>query len=111
MAYAGYPITVFEAISATPTAPYEILLSGQRGFKLMIEGTNTARTIEFKAKLTKDGNANFYGGYSHNTGTLKNTTTTKDEFITFDDLRGLYSLIISPTVITGGNLTITAKWY
>ena len=111
MAYTGSPFTVYNAISATPTVPFELILSGQKGFKLETSGTSTSRTINFKVKLNQDSVAKVFSVMNFTTGDFVQTTTGINEVLDASGLEGLYSIIIDVSAIGGGNLTVLGKWY
>jgi hypothetical protein len=100
---------LYNAITATPTSatPTEVVLGNSGNIKIEISGTASARTITFAAKLTATSDEVSIDGYNWSTHTLAiSTTGTSTELWEFDGLTGFYSLVIKPTVITGGNLTI-----
>jgi hypothetical protein len=103
------PVVLYNAISATPTTPNEIILGNINDIKIEISGTSTSRTITFGVKLTSTSNAISIQGFNWTTSTLAaQTTGTSSELWEFSGLTGFYSLVINPTVISGGNLTIKA---
>jgi hypothetical protein len=100
-------VTLYNAITATPVSATEIVLGNTDSVKIEISGTASARTITFAAKFTSTSTAITIDGYNWSTHTLATSTTgTSSELWEFDGLTGFYSLVITPTVITGGNLTI-----
>lgn len=102
-------VTIYNGISATPTTPTEIVLGNIDSVKIEITGTSTSRTITFSAKFENTSTPILIEGINLSTYSLANQTTgTSSEFWQFDSLRGFYSLVINPTVVSGGNLTIKA---
>jgi len=112
-AYTGFPITAFSAISATPTAAYEFVLSGQKGMKLETSGTSTSRTITFKAKVSQNSVPKTFIALNMTTGDLVTASgaTGINEVFDLSGLEGLYSILINVTAIAGGDLTIAGKVY
>jgi hypothetical protein len=105
----GSSITLYNAITSVPAAATEIILGNTDAVKIEISGTASARTVTFAAKLTSSSTAVSIDGYNWSTHTLSTSTSgTSTEVWEFDGLAGFYSLIITPTVITGGNLTVKA---
>ncbi|MFA5301047.1 MAG: hypothetical protein WC389_22875 [Lutibacter sp.] len=103
----GAAITLYNAITATPVSATEIVLGNTDSVKVEISGTSSARTITFAAKLTSTSAAIAIDGYNWSTHTLVTSTTgITSELWEFDGLTGFYSLVLTPTVITGGTLTI-----
>jgi len=113
MAYTGLPITIFNAITATPTAPYEFVLSGQKGIKVETSGTSTSRTITFTGKVFETSVAKTFIALNMTTGDLVTATgaTGNNEVFDLSGLEGMYSVLVNATAIAGGNLTIMGKVY
>lgn len=110
-AYTGLPITIFDAISATPVAPYEIVLSGQTGLKIITSGTSATPTITFSAKVNEGDTATPIMVNNFTTGTSMVTTAKLGEVLSFPNLQGLYSILINLTALSTGNVTIKGKLY
>ena len=107
--YASTPVIAFNAISATPATPYEIVVENTyKSIKMKITGTSTSRTVTFKAKASVSDTAAPWLGVNFSDGlaTIGTQTTTKDEWWLFSDLEGLYSLQFNVTAVAGGNLTM-----
>jgi len=101
------PITLYSVITTVPSSPTEIVIGNISTIKIEISGTSTARTTTFGAKLTSTSTAINIQGFNLTTCLLAlQTTGTSSELWEFSGLTGLYSLVLNPTVITGGNLTI-----
>lgn len=110
-AYTGLPITIFNAITATPTQAHEIILSGQTGLKIITSGTSATPTITFSAKLNETDTATSIMVSNITTGTSMVSTAKVGEVLHFSDLKGLYSILINVTAIPSGNVTIKGKLY
>lgn len=107
--YSSTPIVAFNAISATPATPYELVVEGvYKEVKMKITGTSTSRTVAFKAKANASDTAAPWMGVNFSDGlaTIATQTTTKDEWWSFSSFDGLYSLQFNVTAVAGGNLTM-----
>jgi hypothetical protein len=104
-------LTLYNAISSTPLTSAEFIIHPkEKSIIIDISGTNTARTIAFYAKFSKnDANPILFQASNVSTLTLASGTTSNNEKWQFDDIEGLYSILIGVTVLSGGNLTIKAK--
>ncbi len=106
------PVTIFNAISATPATPYEIVLAGTniKEIKIQTSGTSTSRTMTFKAKLLTGQTAVPFMGLNWTDGsaTLAVQTTGKDEIWSFSGFDGVYSLQFNVTAVAGGNFSVVS---
>jgi hypothetical protein len=101
------PVTLYDEISSTPASATEIEIGTINSIKIEISGTSTSRTVTFGAKLTSESDAVSIMGCNLSTYALATSTSgVSAELWEFDNLPGLYSLVITPTVISGGNLTV-----
>ena len=107
------PVTIFNAISATPASPYSIVLEGTgiKEIKIITSGTSTSRTMTFKAKLNSGDTATSFMGvnFSNPTDSLAISTTGQDEIWLFSGFDGLYSLEFNVSAVAGGNFTVKAE--
>lgn len=106
------PVTIFNAISATPASPYTITLTGTeiKEIKISTSGTSTSRTLTFKAKLLNGDDYKSWTGlnWSDGSATLATQTTEKDEIWFFSGFDGLDSIQFNVSAIAGGNFSVVA---
>ena len=107
------PVTIFNAISATPATPYTLILEGTntKEVKIITSGTSTSRTLTFKAKLNVGDTFKPFMGvnFSDVNNTLAVSATGKDEIWSFSGLDGIYALEFNVTAVAGGNFSVLAE--
>jgi len=108
------PVTVFNAISATPATPFSIPLEGTgiKEIKIITSGTSTSRTLTFKAKLNSADTATPFMGvnFSNPSDALAIQTTGQGEIWSFSGFDGVCCLEFNVSAIAGGNFTVKAEY-